>query len=585
MSDLTDEDLRRIDEVGERFEAAWGRGERPRIGDHLDGPAGAFQVQLVRHLLRVELELRRDRGEEPAPEEYEAQMPAWAGCIREVFASEGGPREPAPTLLCLPSTAPGGGKGFGLPELHGLKILDELGRGAMGVVYKGWQVPLDRFVALKMIAPGGSGDRFRKEAKLIAQISSPHVVAVHDLHTLPDGGLLLVMEYVEGTDLARIMKTRGGPIPEDEALPWMRQVAEGMLAASERRIIHRDLKPSNILIDAKRRARVADFGLGQGPVEQGSLTRAGDVIGTPCYMAPEQAEDPQSVDTRADIYSFGATFYHALTGSPPFDGKTAFSILYKHKTEPLVSPVARNPEISGWVSDLLERCMAKSPGDRFPTFAELLAQLRPMAGAASSWEMADDPNWTRYLEAYKARRDSYLLGPPPHGECDRHEFPGGRILRVVRGTITEQRVDALVSSQSCDLAMDSGVGLALLRAAGDDVAREARRFGMVRPGRVVVTSAGRLAARFLFHGVTMGMLGDDWVLPSRDLIAEIMASCFYHADTLNVRSIAFPLLGTGVGGFSREVCLDTMYRYLARMFLHGLTCVQEARIVIFPLEW
>ena len=124
----------------------------------------------------------------------------------------------------------------------------------MGVVYKGWQVPLDRFVAIKTIAPGGSCDRFRKEAKLIAQISSPHVVAVHDLHTLPDGGLLLVMEYVEGTDLARIMKTRGGPIPEEEALPWMRQVAEGMLAASERRIIHRDLKPSNILIDARRRA-------------------------------------------------------------------------------------------------------------------------------------------------------------------------------------------------------------------------------------------------------------------------------------------------------------------------------------------
>ena len=276
MSDLKDEDLRRIDEVGERFEAAWGRGERPRIGDHLDGPAGAFQVQLVRHLLRIELELRRDRGEKPAPEEYEEQMPAWAGCIRKVFASEEGPHEPAttrssdppptrspgaseegphepaPTLLGLPSTAPGGGKGFGLPEFHGFKVLDELGRGAMGVVYKGWQVPLDRFVALKTIAPGGSGDRFRKEAKLIAQISSPHVVAVHDLHTLPDGGLLLVMEYVEGTDLARIMKTRGGPIPEEEALPWMRQVAEGMLAASERRIIHRDLKPSNILIDVKR---------------------------------------------------------------------------------------------------------------------------------------------------------------------------------------------------------------------------------------------------------------------------------------------------------------------------------------------
>ena len=192
----------------------------------------------------------------PAPEEYEGKCQRGPGVSARSSPRRRAHAEPAPdprAVLCLPSTAPGEGKGFGLPELHGFKILDELGRGAMGVVYKGWQVPLDRFVALKTIAPGGSGDRFRKEAKLIAQISSPHVVAVHDLHTLPDGGLLLVMEYVEGTDLARLMKTRGGPIPEEEALPWMRQVADGMLAASERRIIHRDLKPSNILIDARRR--------------------------------------------------------------------------------------------------------------------------------------------------------------------------------------------------------------------------------------------------------------------------------------------------------------------------------------------
>ena len=101
---------------------------------------------------------------------------------------------------------------------------------------------------------------------------------------------------------------------------------------------------------------------------------------------------------------------------------------------------------------------------------------------------------------------------------------------------------------------------------------------------MVVTSAGRLAARFLFHGVTMGIRGEAWIDPSRDLIAEIVARCFDHADTLEVRSIAFPLLGTGAGGFSREICLDTMFRSLARMFLHGLTCVREARIVIYPLE-
>jgi serine/threonine protein kinase len=469
-------------------------------------------------------------------------------------------------------------------DLQGYTILDVLGRGGMGVVYKGWQVQLDRCVAIKMLSNGGSTERFRREAKLIAKISSPHVVAVHDLHTLPEGGLILVMEFVEGTDLARTIRSGSGPLPEPDVLPWMQQVAKGMLAASERGIVHRDLKPSNILIDSRGNARVADFGLGRGTTELGELTHSDAVIGTPYYMAPEQAEDPQSVDTRADIYSYGATFYHALTGVPPFEGKTTFSILYKHKTEPLISPRSRNPEISPWISELLERCLAKSPSDRFPGFADMLFQLQPTTGAASPWEMPEDLNWRRYHEAYKARRESYLHGPPAIGECDRFEFPRGRVLRILRGDLVEERADVIVSSEACDLGMNYGLALALHKAAGEAVARETRRFAMVRPGRVVVTSAGDLPARFLFHGVTLGLIGDDWIEPSRDLIAEIMASCFYHADTLNVQSIAFPLLGTGAAGFSREVCLDTMFRYLARMFLHGLSCVQEARIVIFPTE-
>ncbi|MGZ3319337.1 MAG: macro domain-containing protein, partial [Isosphaeraceae bacterium] len=107
------------------------------------------------------------------------------------------------------------------------------------------------------------------------------------------------------------------------------------------------------------------------------------------------------------------------------------------------------------------------------------------------------------------------------------------------------------------------------------------RYGAVRPGRAVVTSAGALKARFIFHGVTVGISASRVVYPSRDLISEIMTSCFYHADSLQVRSMAFPLLGTGAMGFSRAICLDAMFQFLARMFLHGLTCVEEARIVLF----
>src|SRR5262249_4046887 len=149
-----------------------------------------------------------------------------------------------------------------------------------------------------------------------------HVVSVYHSDVLSNGCPVLVMEWVEGTDLNRLIQNHKGPLPEPRVLAWMRQTCEGMLAAAEQCIVHRDLKPSNILIDARDTARVADFGLACGPVGLDNLSMAGDLLGTPYYMAPEQAEDPHGVDTRADVYSFGATFYHALTGVPPFDGGT-----------------------------------------------------------------------------------------------------------------------------------------------------------------------------------------------------------------------------------------------------------------------
>ncbi len=148
-------------------------------------------------------------------------------------------------------------------------------------------------------------------------------------------------------------------------------------------------------------------------------------------------------------------------------------------------------------------------------------------------------------------------------------------------TSSSSAVDALVNSTAGYVCMDYGVSLAIRLAAGEGVAIEAGRYTSVRPGRAVVTSAGRLPARFIFHGVTMGYSSEQWIMPSRDLLAEILASCFYHADSLQVRSIAFPLLGTGAARFPCDVCLDTTFQFLARAFLHGLTGVEEARIVIY----
>jgi serine/threonine protein kinase/O-acetyl-ADP-ribose deacetylase (regulator of RNase III) len=587
MPDPSPEQLSRVAEAVERFECAWRRGDRPRIKDHLDGAPPSGRDELLRHLIRVELELRRGAGESPCLDDYTGDWPDHAGLVGEIFATESTVGRDTGTLD-HPTTVPS----WELPEatselpgLPGYRVVGVVGRGAMGVVHKVWQVPLERFVAVKTILPGASVDRFHREAKLIAQIASPYVVSIFDLHALPDGRHALVMEFVEGTDLAHVLRSRGGPIPEAEAFPWMRQVAEGMLAAAERKIIHRDLKPSNILIDRRGRARVSDFGLARGPQGfTGDLTRFDDVLGTPFYMAPEQAEDPQGVDTRGDIYSFGATFYHVLTGAPPFDGRTAFSILFKHKTEPLDAPRARNPAISERTGELLERCLAKSPGDRFPSFAQLLEQLEPKAGRDSPWEPSDDPRLEAAFGRYREYRDAFLgRGDLPDG-AGRFEFPGGRSLTILRGDITAQRVDAVVSSDNSELTMAIGVSRAIRLSAGPEVAESVRRFAPVRPGRSVVTSGGRLDSRFIFHGVTLGVAGGGFIPPSRDLITEIITSCFYHADTLNVRSIAFPLFGTGGGGFSRAVCLDTTFRTLARTLLNGLTCVQDARIVIFPIE-
>jgi O-acetyl-ADP-ribose deacetylase (regulator of RNase III) len=462
------------------------------------------------------------------------------------------------------------------------ELLGEVGRGGMGVVYRARHKGLDMPVAIKVTLPSAPAERFLREARLLARVKSPYVVAVHDFDVLPDGCPVLVMEWVEGANLDRLIRACGGPLPEGEVAPWMRQACEGMLAAAAEGIIHRDLKPSNLLVDGRGRARVADFGLARDPAGPGELSLTGLVMGTPLYMAPEQAEDPRGVDTRADVYSFGATFYHALTGRPPFEGATAFAVLYKHKAEPLVSPRARVPALSGRVSDLLERCLAKAPADRFPSFAELLKHLQPAPAAPSPWVASDDPELAAYLERYQARRASYLAERRAWNEdLDVYTFPRAQTLRVVRGDLVAQRVDALVNSETCYFAMDYGVSAAVREAGGPEVADQLARQGPARAGRAVVTSAGALPARLVFHGVTAGYVRGQPVRASRDLIAEIMASCFYHADTYEVRSIAFPLLATGAQGFPRDVCLDAMFQFLARTFLRGLTSVREARVVLY----
>jgi serine/threonine protein kinase len=605
----------RIDEACDCFEAAWRARQQPRIEEYLTQASETERSELLGQLLPLEIELRWADGEHPTTGEYEGRFPKHLDVIQTAFKNDEsiqshgettseaspwltaslGPQPDAP-LSSEGRPAPpkmdekehdaskDSALSAGLLSSSRYELLAEIGRGAMGAVYRARHRTLGKQVAIKVLLPGQSTERFLREAKLLAALNSPYILAVHDFDALPNGSPMLCMDWVEGMNLQQKMRSHGGRPAEDVVLPWMRQVCEGMRAAADQGIIHRDLKPSNILIDTTGRVRVADFGLARGPEALGDFSRSGDIIGTPYYMAPEQAEDPRDVDTRADVYSFGATFYRVLTGQPPFDGPTVFTILYKHKTEPLISPRALNPEISGRTNDLLERCLAKSPGERFQSFGDLVRQLEfrhPSDIRPLPWDESDDTELAGYHANYRDRRESYLSERGIPGMMDRYDFPGGRVLVLVRGNIVEQKVEAIVSSNDYYLSMDTGVSQAIREAGGSKIEEEARQFAKVLPGRAVVTSGGTLPARFVFHGVTIGLSGGNPVFPSRDLISEIMSSCFYHADTLQVRSIAFPLLGTGAQHFSKEICLDTMFRFLSRMLLRGLSSVREARIVVF----
>lgn len=459
------------------------------------------------------------------------------------------------------------------------EIIGEVARGGMGVVYRGRHRILNQDVAIKVILPGQSVDRFLREARLLANVKSPHVVAVHDCELLDASVPVLVMEWVDGHTLLERMKLYGGRVPESVAVEWMKHTCQGMRTAEEREIVHRDLKPSNIMIDGGGRAMVMDFGLARESMDAPALSMSSDVLGTAYYMSPEQAESPRRVDTRADVYSFGATYYHALTGRPMFTGESIFSVLFKHRTQPPVSPASINEQLSQHTSQLIERCVAKSPDERFQSFSELLGHLEATAPSASPWDDLADPALDTYMAQYMAQRSSYL--DRGHGPAvdDPYCFPGARVLRILDGNVVEQEVEAVVSSDDESLSMGGGVSAAIRRSAGRAVYQEAQVYVPVRQGRVVVTSAGNMAARFVFHAVTLDYRSAK--LPSRDVIGEIIDSCFYHAETLNLKSIALPLLATGTGGFEPDICLDTMFRKLVRLLARRPTCLKDVRIVLF----
>ena len=287
-------------------------------------------------------------------------------------------------------------------EIGPYQLIDLLGEGGMGSIYLAKQISLDRKVALKVVKSHLLKNesmmvRFTREAFAAAQLIHPNVVQIYDMGN-DRGNCYFSMELVEGQSLQDLIKNNKKLDPE-QASNYVLQAARGLECAHNAGMVHRDIKPANLLVNQEGLVKVADLGLVKVPerdeseLEDGDisalssskeLTQFGSTIGTPYYMAPEQATSSVSVDLRADVYSLGCTFYVLLTGQRPFDGRTVIEVVAKHTSAPLVPPsliVDRVPEV---LSQIIAKMMAKLPEDRYQSMGELIVELENYLGISSA---------------------------------------------------------------------------------------------------------------------------------------------------------------------------------------------------------
>ncbi len=256
------------------------------------------------------------------------------------------------------------------------RLEQKLGSGGMSTVYLARDETLERWVAAKVLHREISDqpdqiERFRREARAVAQVSHPNVVAVIDAGE--DGGRpYIVFEYVEGETLKHRIE-RMGKLPLDEAAAYAIEVGRGLQAAHLRRLVHRDVKPQNVLIDAEGRAKVTDFGIAR-ELESDGLTKTGRVLGTTDYVSPEQAMGHEC-DARSDIYSLGVLLFEMLTGDVPFKAENLVGVAMKHVSERMPNVQKRRPEVSSALAAVIERSTEKKPDKRYPDMATMLVDL------------------------------------------------------------------------------------------------------------------------------------------------------------------------------------------------------------------
>jgi eukaryotic-like serine/threonine-protein kinase len=256
------------------------------------------------------------------------------------------------------------------------RLEEKIGSGGMSTVYRAFDPMLERWVAIKLMHRDISSDpdqleRFRREARAVAQLNHPHVVTVIDAGE-DEGAPYIVFEYVEGETLKERIK-RNGRLPVSEAVAYAIEIGRALESAHLNRLVHRDVKPQNVLIDPDGRAKVTDFGIARS-LEAHGLTATGRVLGTTDYVSPEQALG-HGVTEQSDIYSLGVVLYEMLTGEPPFKAETQVAVAMKHVKEPLPDVQRRRPEISASLAAVVEHATAKETEHRYATVADMVHSL------------------------------------------------------------------------------------------------------------------------------------------------------------------------------------------------------------------
>lgn len=268
-------------------------------------------------------------------------------------------------------------------QIPGYQILARLGAGAMATVYKAKQLSLDRMVAIKVLPRKHTNnpqfvERFYAEGRAAAKLNHPNIVGALDVGKASEYHYF-VMEYVEGHTVFDDI-TKKGPYTEEQALKVAIQVVRALEHAHAAGFIHRDVKPKNLMITPDGTAKLADMGLARAISDrEAAEAEQGKAYGTPYYISPEQIRGEMNVDFRADIYSFGATLYHMVTGRVPFDGPNPSAVMHQHLKAELVPPDHLNPELTSGISEIIEVCMAKSRDRRYANTSDLLEDLRAVA--------------------------------------------------------------------------------------------------------------------------------------------------------------------------------------------------------------